>query len=162
MQRYERGRAGRREEGVEIETVHVHDIDVRSSDHSGNGLAHGGLSLLPHGIVDEPARFRRRDLDEFPVYHRPRAAGHDRAVTMGHEGAVQRGQDLLRAAHGVGADRNKGIARAENRKLRGLRSPSGDLAAALAGRITADHAGRRTRRTPRAPWAARCSAAEMP
>ena len=71
MQRHERGRAGRREKGVEIETVHVHDIDVRSSDHSGNGLAHGGLSLLPHGIVDEPARFRRRDLDEFPVYTDP-------------------------------------------------------------------------------------------
>ena len=89
---------------MEVETVHVQDVDVVL----GQGLLDGGLDALAlqddSGVVEGDAGLRGWDADEFAGAV---GAGHgddDRAVAGLDQRGVDGGEHLLGAADGIGAD----------------------------------------------------------
>ena len=108
VQRGQGGRTRRRQGGAEIDAVQVDEIGLRV----GEVAPHMGVRDIPRRVVQRSAR--TRDWQQRASHHRPLTRDHQGAVSCGDQGAVQRRQDLLGAAHRIRADRRQRVGDAEH------------------------------------------------
>ena len=132
MQRREDRHAGRRQIGVEIDAMHVDEVDRPTGERSRDRRPVARPGPLSGRLVEEAAF--ARNLDQLPEGRGARAGDDERAVAGRGKRPIERGQDLLRAAAGVDADRRQRIGDAEDRERHEVgSSPSSRDAASTRG-----------------------------
>jgi hypothetical protein len=114
MQRREHRHTGRRQIGVEIDAMHVDEVDRPAGERSRDRRPVARPGPLSGRLVEEPVFARH--LDQLPGGGGARAGDDERAVAGRGKRPIERGQDLLRAAAGLDADRRQRIGNAEDRE----------------------------------------------
>ena len=118
MQGHQHRRAGRRQIGVEIDAVHVDEVDRPAARAPARSRARcAACARAAHGIGDGAGRARGGD--QRPGRARARAGDHDRAMTGAHQRGIELREHLLGAAHGVRADRGEREGDAEDAQAHG-------------------------------------------
>jgi hypothetical protein len=112
MQRNENRDAGMGEIAIEIQSMHVHNIDGISLERPRDRNKMPGSGRIKGRLIK--AIFRGCDIEKFPS-HLGRPIGHDQRVdTSPHEAGFQCGQHLLGTGTGSVADGSERISDAQD------------------------------------------------